>query len=1061
MKKHLLSLLVLIMTTLSTHAYDFKSGDLCYNITTDSTVEVTYQSWIEGPGNATYVGLPNTISIPETVSDNAITYTVTRIGSKAFWCCSYLTSVTIPNTVTSIRSDAFSGCRALTSLTIPDNVTSIEAGAFSSVPNIVYNGTASGSPWGAKSVNGYVEGFLVYESEAKTQLLACSSAVTASVTIPNSVTSISSYAFYGCKSMTSIILSNSITSIEAYTFYGCSKLTSINIPESVTSIGSFAFEGCSALTSINIPESVTTIQNRAFYGCSALSSITIPNSVTSIGDDAFYGCSSLPVVDNLRYADTYLVGAVDESLSTYTIKAGTKWIGRGAFADCSFLTSITIPNSVTSIGRSAFEDCSSLTSVTIPNSVTGIGDYAFWDCSALTSITIPNSVTSIGDNVFSGCTSLPIIDNIRYADTYLLEPVDRTLDTYTIKEGTRWIGQSAFSRCTALTFITIPSSVTNIEGSAFANCSALNSITIGSSVAYIGARAFEGCSALAKTNYTGDIADWCTIQFGGSTTLGFSSNPVSYSKNLYINDNLITDLVIPEGTTSIGNNAFKDCDSLSSVNLPNSLTAIGMYAFNDCDSLTFVNIPNSVTTIGEYAFEGCELLTPVIIPNSVTSIGKKAFSKVPIIYNASSASGSPWSAKKVIDCYVEDYLVYESEEKTQIIYSSPAIKGDIIIPNSVTLIEDRVFHNRTAITAISTGNALTNIGDSAFYHCSGLTTITIGKSVRHMGKNAFQGCNAITSVIWNAKNCSGWEEADNAPFHDSREQITSFAFGNKVDTIPAYICDSMVNLKEVIIPNSVKTICEGAFNNSIKLAKVTIGAGVETIEDNAFAGCKRLYQVYCYPTYPPFVEIGSFATYNAYLYIPCENSFDYEFDEVWGQFTRRECIGSEDVVVTDEEVVVSPSYEDVTITWPVVSGADTYSLVLTKEGDTFCTLVFNAQGQLVSIAFKPARQNAPAEEDTTPATYAEQTANGFRFTVTGLDEGTDYAYTLTVRNASNSVLETYTGEFTTLSNTPTGISDRPDTTGTVSDKGAEKLLRNGQVLIIRNGDAYDMMGQKL
>ena len=151
----------------------------------------------------------------------------------------------------------------------------------------------------------------------------------------------------------------------------------------VTSIVKDAFYG-SNIVSITIPDSVTSIGGRAFYNCSSLTSITIPDSVTSIGGHAFSNCDSLPVENNLRYADTYLDGAVDRSLSTYTIKKGTKWIGEGAFIRCSSLTSITIPDSVTSIGDDAFKNCSKLRDITcrattapsITNSTfTGVDSY--------------------------------------------------------------------------------------------------------------------------------------------------------------------------------------------------------------------------------------------------------------------------------------------------------------------------------------------------------------------------------------------------------------------------------------------------------------------------------------------------------------------------------------------------------------------------------------------------------------------------------------------------------------------------------------------------------------
>ena len=224
-----------------------------------------------------------------------------------------------------------------------------------------------------------------------------------------------------------------VTSIGISAFEGCSGLTSVTIPSSVTSIGKWAFYYCSGLTSVTIPNSVTSIGKSAFEGCSDLTSVTIGNSVTSIGDGAFYGCTGLPVVDNLRYADTYLVEAVNKSLSSYTIKDGTKWIGKSAFEGCSDLTSVTIPNSVTSIGNYAFYDCTGLTSVEIPNSVTSIGETAFSGCSGLTSVTIPSSVTSIEYGTFSGCSSLASV---------------------TIPNTVTSIGTGAFSGCSSLTSIT-------------------------------------------------------------------------------------------------------------------------------------------------------------------------------------------------------------------------------------------------------------------------------------------------------------------------------------------------------------------------------------------------------------------------------------------------------------------------------------------------------------------------------------------------------------------------------------------------------------------------------
>ena len=203
-----------------------------------------------------------------------------------------------------------------------------------------------------------------------------------------SVTSIGSYAFNHCSSLTSVTIPDSVTSISRGTFYYCSSLTNVTIPDSVTSIGEMAFDSCTSLTSVTIPDSVTSIGNQAFYRCASLTSFTIPNGITSIGEWTFCACSSLTSV---------------------TIPDGVTSIGSDAFRSCTSLTSVTIPDSVTSIGDGAFHSCSSLTNVTIPNGITSIEEWTFYNCSSLTSVTIPYSVTSIRQDALSGCTSLASI----------------------------------------------------------------------------------------------------------------------------------------------------------------------------------------------------------------------------------------------------------------------------------------------------------------------------------------------------------------------------------------------------------------------------------------------------------------------------------------------------------------------------------------------------------------------------------------------------------------------------------------------------------------------------
>ena len=331
------------------------------------------------------------------LSNIVVPNSVISIGDRAFSCCSSLSSIVIPDSVTDIGNDAFSHCSSLSNIVIPDSVTSIGDYAFSgcsSLSNIVIpdsvisigNGVFSGcllleyisipksviclnknpfSDW--KGVLECLSPNFIYEDDVlfnkdKSKIVSFRNQKIESYIIPDSVTSIGDYAFSGCSSLSNIVIPDCVTDIGKCAFSHCSSLSNIVIPDSVTSIGNDAFLRCSSLSNIVISDSVTSIGNGAFLGCSSLSNIVIPDSVTSIGNDAF--------------------------------------------SDCSSLSSIVIPDSVTDIGNDAFSHCSYLSNIVIPNSVISIGDRAFWDCSFLSNIVISDSVTNIGNGAFHGC-SLP------------------------------------------------------------------------------------------------------------------------------------------------------------------------------------------------------------------------------------------------------------------------------------------------------------------------------------------------------------------------------------------------------------------------------------------------------------------------------------------------------------------------------------------------------------------------------------------------------------------------------------------------------------------------------
>ena len=307
-------LLALLMPALATAA-DFVVDDICYNINGNEAAVTR-----KGLPGFLFIGYSGPVVIPATVTYNGITYPVTSIEALAFYRCTELTSIDIPNSVTEIGQEAFANCPGLTSIVVE-----------------------SGNPRFDSRNNCNA----IIETTDNTLIAGCKNTI-----IPNSVTKIGNFAFERCGSLTSIVIPNSVTSIGHYAFYCCDSLTSVDIPNSVIEIGYGVFESCFGLTSIvvesgnprydsrnNCNAIIETAYNTLIYGCK---NTMIPNSVTTIDDYAFYDC---------------------DGLTSIVIPNSVTEIGFGAFESCTGLTSIVIPNSVTSIGDGAFCNCWRLTDV--------------------------------------------------------------------------------------------------------------------------------------------------------------------------------------------------------------------------------------------------------------------------------------------------------------------------------------------------------------------------------------------------------------------------------------------------------------------------------------------------------------------------------------------------------------------------------------------------------------------------------------------------------------------------------------------------------------------------
>ncbi len=851
MKRLIFLFPTLVMATASLWAEDFSVDGIYYNITDEAnrTVEVSYQGSNEYSYSNEYTG---SVTIPESVTYNGSTYSVTSIGNWAFSYCTGLTSVTIPNSVTSIGYSAFSSCYGLTSVTIGNSVTEISSEAF-------------------------------YECTGLT-----------SVTIPNSVTEIGSSAFRGCTSLTEVTIPNSVTEIGGGAFQYCTGLTKIEvdpnnpnyssldgvlynkdktqliiypggkqgsftIPNSVTSIGFAAFWYCSGLTSVTIPNSVTEIGSEAFSGCTGLTSVTIPNSVTAIGNNAFNDCtgltllsigsgissigenifSELPSLTNLTIADSdaYLLFKKD-IFSSSPIK--TLYLGRIlsgiSFQGNTTLTELTIGNSITSIGESAFKGCTGLTEVTIPESVSWIGhsafegtpwytnqpdgviyinkvlyaykgtmpentsieikegtasisNYAFSDCTGLTSVTIGNSVTSIGYAAFYGCTGLTSI---------------------TIPNSVTSIRWKAFYNCTGLKEVTIPNSVTSMDGSAFSGCTGLTTLSIGSGISTIESLSFDKLPLLTSLTIADSDAN---LVFEKDI---FSSSPI---KTLYLGRNL----------SGVSFQMETTLEELT-INIP----TIAEQAYQGYTSIKKLTLGNRVTSIETSAFEGCTGLTSLNIGSGISTIGKDVFSNLPSLASLTIADS-------------DTDLAFATN-----IFSSSPIKMLYLGRN----LSGVSFQKNTTLTELTIGNSVTSIGSKAFYKCTRLKEVTIPNSVTEIGDYAFYNCTVLKAVHFNATNCTTMGSYD-YPVFGGCTNLTTVTIGENVTTIPGSAFSSCSGLTEVTIPDSVTSIGGDAFSDCTGLTEVTIGNSVTEIGSEAFYQCTGLIEV----TIPNSVTSIGFAAF--------------------------------------------------------------------------------------------------------------------------------------------------------------------------------------------------------
>lgn len=395
--------------------------------------------------------------------------------------------------------------------------------------------------------------------------------------------------------------------------------------------------------------------------------------------------------------------------------------------------------------------------------------------------------------------------------------------------------------------------------------------------------------------------------------------------------------------------------------------------------------------------------------NKVQSIMKtKIFT---LFFALVACVGNMFAEIKIGDLY---YNLDDGNKTAEVAPSS--YPGDIVIPASVE-------YN-------SVTYSVTSIGDGAFFECTGLTSVEIPNSVTSIGAAAFLYCTGLTSIDVATDN-PNYSSSGGVLFNKGKTTLVAYPGGKQ----GAYT-----------IPNSVTSIEEGAFYGCTGLTSITIPNSVTSIGDGAFRGCSGLASLTCMATNPPSMGADVFFSVDCSqipLYVPVGSIDAYRTAYQWEYFTNILPITAKETETNT--VKTEPTTNSVEVTWPVVAGAYTYEIVIKdKSGNVVCTLVFNAQGQLQSIAFNaPGRDGAPQQTQ----------GAGFSFTTTGLTAGTSYDVTITAKDSNGATLDTQTVSFTT--DGTQGIDDINATTK------SQKIVRDNQVLILRGDKTYTVTGQEI
>ena len=723
---------MIMMATATMWGYDFESNGIYYNLR-DGQAIVTNNGQ-----TSCYSG---TVTIPESVTHDDVTYPVTAIGDSAMISCRNVQRVIFPGTLTSIGKSAFAGCFRLQYAYLPGSLTLVGDFAFQ----------------------------------------GCS-ALKSILTLGDQVTAIGQEAFSGCSSLPSMSLGSALTSIGAGAFAGCTAIKTIKslatvpptvqdstclascygtaklivgnlwaeryrnapywsqftsmetyadcidgiyykldgdslavtyrdknynsysgevaIPETVdidgtvyrvTAIGDYAFRGSTGLKRVTIPASVTSIGKGAFIKV-GITEMTMPTGLTAIGDSVFAESRMFRFTLPEGYTSTspYMLAQCHD-LMFVSLPQSLTTIAAGTFNSCTQLRGIDLPQGLLEIGERAFGGCAGIENLELPEGLTTIGDYAFsfamstWDHSTPLELVIPESVTHLGKYALEGMmiTSFTLPRSITTVSEGLLKWTSR-LESVTLHDGVTAIETRAFFD-SDISQIELPASVRVIGDQAFLSTN-LRHFTISNTVDSLGLAVFRDCHQLQSVHIGSGISVLRDEVFYQCEEL----SQVTF------------DPATP--LTNIGTRAFAGCSALKAIDLPATVTAIGTEAFLSDNLLLGINLPDSLTTIGSNAFKGCSAIEDIVVPCGVKSIGSHAFEKCTSLVSAS-------------------------------------------LSENLETIGEYAFASCSSLKYIRIPDKIQEINYGLLSKCSSLQEVVVGKRVSKIEKWVFSNCNALKTVI--------------------------------------------------------------------------------------------------------------------------------------------------------------------------------------------------------------------------------------------------------------------------------------------------------------------------